>query len=141
MKKSVRFVCVLLAASILFAMPVSAVESRSSSFFRSSCVYLYQTSTNSFQAWFEVDALDVMDELGASVIKIQRSSDGENWTTMATYSRSFYPNFICENTGIHASYISYTGTVGYYYRAYIILYAKNSSGFAEWSRYTTTLKL
>ena len=82
-----------------------------------------------------------MDELGASEIKIQRSSDGVNWTTMKTYTKESYSNLICENTGSHAACVSYTGTAGYYYRAKITLYAKKGTGSAEWYRDTSSMQL
>ncbi len=134
----------LLTMAILMAIPAAATENtepRASNFFGSSCVYLYKTTSTQFEAWFEVTALGGMEKLGASEIKIQRSSDGENWTTMRTYTMDNYSNLICANTASHASYITYTGQTGYYYRAKITLYAKNSSGFGEWDRYTDPILL
>ena len=144
MKRISQLICILLAAALLLAVPVVAaenVEPRSSSFFMSSDVYLYQTSSTKFQAWFEVSALGGMDKLGASEIKIQESSDDENWTTVKTCTMDSYSSMICENTGSHASYVSYTGTTGKYYRAKITLYAENSTGTGEWIRYTTSIQL
>ena len=144
MKRFSRLICMLLAAALLLAVPAAASENpepRASSFFMSSDVYLYQTSSTQFQAWFEVSALYPMDKLGASEIKIQRSSDNVNWTTVKTCTMASYSNLICENTGAHASYISYTGTTGYYYRAKITLYAENSNGTGEWTRYTSSIRL
>ena len=144
MKRVSRMVCLLLAVVMVLAIPVAAMENenaRASSFFMSSDVYLYQTSSTKFQAWFEVTALDGMDKLGASEIKIQESSDGENWTTVKTCTMANYSNLICENTGLHGSYVSYTGTAGKYYRAKITLYAKTGTGSAEWVRYTSSILL
>lgn len=144
MKRLSKLICMLLAATMLLAVPAAAAENaepRASSFFGSSDVYLYQTSSTKFQAWFEVSALYTMDKVGASEIKIQESSDGENWTTVKTCTKANYSNLICENTGAHASYVSYTGTTGRYYRAKITLYAENSSGFGEWVRYTSSILL
>ena len=144
MKRFSRLICMLLALAMLIAIPAAAAENaepRASNFFGSSCVYLYKTSSTQFEAWFEVSALGIMQKVGASEIKIQRSSDGENWTTMKTYSMDNYSNLIDENTGSHASYVTYTGQTGYYYRAKIVLYAKNSSGFGEWDRYTDPILL
>lgn len=144
MKHLSRLICMLLAVTMFLAVPAAAAENaepRSSSFFGSSDVYLYQTSSTKFQAWFEVSALGGMDKLGASEIKIQVSSDDENWTTVKTCTKDSYSNLICENTGAHASYVSYTGTTGNYYRAKITLYAENSTGIGEWVRYTSSIKL
>ena len=144
MKRFFRMVSLLLAVVMVLAVPAAAMENenaRASSFFGSSDVYLYQTSSTKFQAWFEVSALYTMDKLGASEIKIQESSDGENWTTVKTCTMANYSNLICENTGLHGSYVSYTGTAGKYYRAKITLYAKNGTGSAEWVRYTSSILL
>lgn len=144
MKRVSRMVCLLLAVVMVLAIPVAAMENenaRASSFFMSSDVYLYRATSTKFEAWFEVTALGGMDKLGASEIKIQESSDGENWTTVKTCTPTNYSNLIRENTGVHASYVSYTGTVGKYYRAKITLYAKNSTGIGEWVRYTSSIQL
>lgn len=144
MKDISRLICMLLALVMLLATPAAAIEntsSRASNFFGSSSVYLYQTSSTKFQAWFEVSALGIMDKVGASEIKIQKSSDDENWTTVKTCSMANYSNLICENTGFHASYVSYTGTTGYYYRAKITLYAKDGTASGEWVRYTASILL
>lgn len=141
MKRFYRCICILLAASMLFVIPAFAAEERASNYFMSSSVYLDKTSSSTFEAWFDVDALDIMDELGASEIKIQRSSDGTNWTTMKTYTKASYSNLVCDDTISHAAYVSYTGTAGYYYRAKITLYAKKGTGTGEWVRYTSSLQL
>ena len=141
MKRFSRMVSLLLAVVMVLAVPVAATENenaRASSFFGSSDVYLYQVTSTKFEAWFEVTALGGMDKLGASEIKIQESSDGENWTTVKTCTMSNYSNLICNNTASHASYVSYTGTVGKYYRAKITLYAENSTGTGAWIRYTSS---
>lgn len=141
MKRFYRCVCGLLAMAMLMVIPAFAAEERASNYFWSSSVYLHKTSATTFEAWFDVDAVSKMDELGASEIKIQRSSDGVNWTTMKTYTKESYSNLICENTGSHAACVSYTGTAGYYYRAKITLYAKKGTGSAEWYRDTSSMQL
>ena len=144
MKHISPIICTVLAVIMLFTVPVSAMEntdSRASNFFGSSDVYLYRISSTTFQAWFEVCAFYTMDKLGASEIKIQKSSDNENWTTVKTCTMANYSNLICENTGAHASYVSYTGTSGYYYRARITLYAKDGTASGEVTRYTASILL
>lgn len=136
-----KILCIVLAVLLLSTSTVFAAEPRASDYFLSSCVYLHKTSNTTFEAWFEVECLSGMDEVGASVIKIQRSSDGENWTTMRTYTKEAYSNLIDTNTGCHASCVSYTGTVGYYYRAFITIYAKKGNGTGEVYRYTASIKL
>lgn len=141
MKRIIRCVCLTLVLSMLLAVPAFAVDSRASNYFLSSSVYLHKTSSTTFEAWFEVDAVRRMDELGASLIKIQRSSDGVNWTTMKTVTKESNSDLICANTGSHANCVAYTGTSGYYYRAYIELYAKDGTGTGFWCQYTSSMRL
>ena len=143
MKRFFKCVCLILSLSILLAAPVSAVEmadTRASNYFMNSAVYLYKTSSTSFQAWFEVTCVRTMEKVGAKEIKIQRSTDNENWTTVATYSmNNHYSTLIAENIGVHVACVNYTGTSGYYYRAYYKLYAEDETGTATWSRYSSSI--
>ena len=82
-----------------------------------------------------------MDELCASSIRVQRSADGSNWETMRAYEPGVYTQMICENTSFHCSYVSYTGTPGYYYRAYVTFYARNSTDYGKLYQYTQTILL
>lgn len=144
MKHISRLICILLSIIMALSVPATAVENaepRASSYFMSSDVYISMTTSTQFRAWFEVTALGIMEKVGASEVKVQKSSDGESWTTVKTYSMSNYSNMICENTASHASYVTYTGQTGYYYRAKITLYAENSSGIGKWTRYTSSVLL
>lgn len=145
MKRFIKCVCFFLAILTLVANPALAaenVEPRASSYFMASSVYLWKTTGTTFEVWFDVTAVGGMDELGAKTIKVQRSSDNETWTTMKTFSKDdYYSQMIDEDTCHHANCVTYTGTAGYYYRAYIVLYAKNSSGTGEVYRYTASIKL
>lgn len=137
-------VCSILLVIAVLITPVFAAEmgnERASNFFWSSSVYLHKTSGTTFQVWFEVDAVGMMDEIGACEIEVQRSHDGVNWTTMRTYFKENNSSMIDTNTGTHSSYVTYTGTAGYYYRAYVVLYAKNSTGIGEMPEYTSSIKL
>ena len=144
MKRFSCLVCILLSVIMLLSAPATAAENqepRASNFFMSSDVFISMQTSTQFRVWFEVSALYTMEKVGASEIKVQKSSDGQNWTTMKTYSMDDYTNMICENTGSHTSYVTYTGQTGYYYRAKITLYAENSSGVGEWIRYTSSVLL
>lgn len=142
MKRFTRLVCLFLAMSLLFAVPVFAAEEEEastwgSSYFLTYDAYLYKTTSTKFQVWFEVTARSGMDELGTSKIIVQRSSDGSTWSNMFTYYPDYYSQMIKENTSINTNYVPYTGTTGYYYRAKVTFYAKNSNGTAEYA-YTTS---
>lgn len=144
MKRFARSGCIILVLIMVLAIPVFAtenVETRASSFFGGSSVYLCNVSGTTFEAWFDVTGTGGMDEIGANFIKIQRSIDGENWTTIKTFYKEDYPNLVNTNTVVHAAGVSHTGTRGYYYRAYIQLYAKNSSGSGVRNRYTSAIQI
>ena len=143
MRRFVKRICLFLSMAIFFTIPAHAVSSdnaRASNYFGSSAVYLYKTSGTSFQAWFDVTCVRTMDKVGAKEIKIQRSEDNENWSTVATFSMNdYYSTLIRENGVTHVGCVNYTGTRGYYYRAYYKLHAEDETGTATWSRYSSSI--
>lgn len=142
MKRFVRCTCFVLAMIMVMITPAFAAETtepRASSFFTSSSVYLCNVSGNTFEAWFDVLATDSMDALGANFIKIQRSSDGVNWTTVLTCSKDNYLYFVDYNSFVHAAGVSVTVARGYYYRAYIQLYAKKGVNTGTMNEYTAPI--
>lgn len=141
MKRFFQFVTLILVISLVLSTPVFASEPRSSAFFIRTSTYLEKVSGTTFDVWFDVTATGIMDELGVSTIKVQRSSDQSNWSTMYTYSKDSYSQMICENTASHVDHVRYSGTAGYYYRAKVTFYAKNSSGTGTYVMYTSTIKV
>lgn len=142
MKKFVRCTCLVLVMAMILAIPAMAAETtdpRGSAYFGRSSVYLCNVSGNSFEAWFEVTGTGTMDQIGVNFIKIQRSSDGTNWTTVRTYAKESYTNLVTNNAFYHAAGVSYTATSGYYYRAYIQLYAKKGVNFGNMNQYTSSI--
>ena len=138
MKRFTRITCLIIVLSFLVAVPIYATEEsqRASSYFSSYRAYCYKASSTNLRVYFSVVATSDMDELGTSTIKVQRSSDGTNWTTVKTYTKENYPQMIDTDTGSHSSYVSYTAASGYYYRAYVTFYAKNSAGTGKNYLYT-----
>ena len=146
MKKYARFVCMILACCLLLAVPAQAanvVEPRASAFFSSYSTDLYKTSSSSFQIWFDVVSNAArMEVLGVSEIIVYRSADQQSWTKMRTYTMNYYPEMVDQNTTSHDGYVTYNyATTGYYYRAYITFYAKNSTGIGERYIYTEILRM
>ena len=146
MKRFTHFICLVLVACLVLAVPVSAetvTEPRASAYFAAHNTSLYKTGTRSFLICFDVIAnAAIMQELGVSTIEVERSPDGVNWSLMRTYEATSHSVMICQNTGSHEGYVTYnTGTPGYYYRAYVTFYAKNSAGSAKLFRYTETIQL
>jgi len=138
MKKFIRFVCLILTFVILATIPAYATEqsARASNYFSSYRAYCTKISSTSLGVSFHVIGAGPMDVLGASQVKVQRSSDGENWTTIKTFDKATYSNMTDTNTGSHAAVLYCTITSGYYYRAVVTFYAKNSVGTGYKAYYT-----
>lgn len=142
MKKFLQTVSILMVAVIMFTTTAFASESanpRASNYFAMTSTYIDRYSDNSLEIWFDVTAVDGMSELGVRYIELQKSTDKSNWTTVKTYDKADYSQMICKNTVAHADCVTYQGSSGYYYRAYVEFYAKNSSGTGVYSRYTATV--
>ena len=145
MKAFTRCVCFILMLSMLVVTPISAqgvTEPRASLFFSAHDTFLSKVNENRFKVWFDVTATGTMQKLGVSKITIDRSTDGTNWEEIAHYDMAYYPAMTASNTGSHTSYITYHAAVpGYYYRAYVTFYAKNSIGTGERNRYTAVMQM
>lgn len=117
---------------MILAIPAVAAEQASDYFGSHSC-YLWEISDSEFQVWFDVTAVDIMDVLGASEIRVQRSTDKTNWETVQTYYNLY--GYGKSHYGTCVTYSS--ATSGYYYRAKVIFYAENNTGTAEYIAYTS----
>ena len=147
MKKFVRTVCVILVLVLVLAMPAYAedtIDTRGSIFFASYGTDLYKVSTDTFEIWFDVDAnAAIMDVLGVSEIVVYRSFDGQApWTQTRTYYMDDYPEMTEANSYSYVNYVTYdTAITGYYYRARVTFYAKDSRGVGERDIYTEIIRM
>lgn len=138
MKRVIRLICVLIVIAMIIAIPAYAedLSQKASGFFSAYRAYCYAASSTSIEINFTVIGVGVMQEIGASQIQVQQSSDQTNWTTVRTFSRGNDANMISTNTGFHGATLSCDVDSGYYYRALVTFYAKNSSGYGEKYYYT-----
>ena len=144
MKRLTQLICMLLVFVTVFSTVALAAEipaPRASNFFGASSVYFWHVSGDNYQIWFDVTALSTMQKLGASKIKVQRSTDKVNWTTVQTYNMADYSQMTTSNAVTYINCVPFTATSGYYYRAVVTLYAKNSSGTGEMDEDTAILNL
>lgn len=146
MKKLMRIVCLVLAVSLLLAVPAyaeSTVEPRESAFFASYGTDLYKASSTSFEVWFDVNSnAAMMDVLGVSEIVVYRSADQQSWTQMRTYDMEDYSEMTDTYCFSHTGYVTYNyATTGYYYRARVTFYAKDSRGTGMRDVYTEILRM
>lgn len=143
MKKGFKTVSLLLILSLL-VFPVNAesnAEPRGSAFFSSYCTFLEKGDHYSVEVWFDVNAnAAIMDEIGTTLIDLYESKDGENWTKVKIFEVENYPEMIDYNTYSHTGHVTYYASMpGYYYRAYVTFYAKNSTGIGKRFVYTGIL--
>lgn len=91
--------------------------------------YICPMGNGKLQIWFEVMGTGYMDEIGTLKIMLYESSDNVNWTWKKTYLHEDYSSMLETNDYHHSSYVSYNGTAGRYYKAYVCIWAgKNGSG-------------
>lgn len=143
MKKFTQLLCLILAFSMVATIPAYAAGAtpRASDYFASYSSYIEVVSSSSFRVWYQVGAVKGMDELGVSQIRVQRSADGVTWTTVKTYNSDDYSSMICENTGSHDGYVTYSNaSSGYYYRARVDYYAKLGNGYGTYMDYTSSVR-
>ena len=144
MKRKLRCISFVVAILMLVSIQVYANDSStfSSLFFSSHGVGISKLSSTTLNIAYDVTATRTMDELGVSEIKVQRSSDGNTWTTAHTFTNEAHPWFIRENTDSHEGDAGCTTLTGYYYRAKITFYAKKEGlGTGEYTVTTKTIYL
>lgn len=146
MRRFTRCICLILVLASMMTMPAFASEemdNRASNYFAFSSAYFNVLSGSKFEIWFDVTATGLMDELGASKIELERSSDGVNWTPVKTFYKASYPSMMDPDdvSGAYSGYVTYTYTSGYYYCATVTLYAKQGNGTASATVTTDILDL
>ena len=138
MKRFVRLACLLVAVVTLVAIPVYAQENavRASNQLSSYRAYCTKNSSTSLSVTYQVLGTDAMDEIGVNIVKVQYSSDQENWTTAKTFQKASYTSMTDTDTGYHSGVLTCTVPSGKYYRAYVEFYAEKDGSFSERYYYT-----
>ena len=131
--KFFRLIAICLVAVMIVPIQAHAsteenIEPRASYYLDSYQAYVYPAGSGEIQVWFNVTADDYMDEVGALSIHIYESSDNSTWTYKTTYRHTNYPNMLATNDIFHCSYITYQGTAGKYYKAYVCIWAGKDGG-------------
>lgn len=129
-----RFVALILILSLVSPIGVGATgieqaQVRASNYLDSYNTYICAMGGGNLQIWYTIVADDDMDEIGVLSIKLYESSDQTNWTRVKTYSHENYSSMLIEDDWAYSSYVSYKGTAGKYYKAYVCIWAgRNGSG-------------
>ena len=78
--------------------------------------------------------------IGAKTIQIQESTDaGASWSSVCTYSSSTYTSMLGSGYSYDATPVTYSGTAGRMYRAFVTCYAADSSGSDTTTCYSTSV--
>lgn len=128
MKRLTKILAVILVLAMLApsvaAAAVDAVQPWTSSYIVSFSVYLSMSGTT-VNSCYRVTGMKVLAEIGAKEIILQESSDGVNWSDVATFSADD-PQYAAMIGGGVQNYnysVPYEkGIDGYYYRAYITIW-------------------
>lgn len=119
--------CLILPMSAMAAV-VEPIQPMASDYLSSYYAYMYDAGGGNVQVWFETAATGYMDTIGAKSIAVQYSKDNATWITVEVYTPANTPSLVTSNAHIYASHVEYDGTVGYYYRAYVGIWAENNGG-------------
>ena len=130
----IKVIILIMVFSLVMPMGVSAastemVQPRASYYLDSYNTYVCAMGSGNLQIWYTVVGVTDMDEIGTLSIFLYESSDQTNWTRVKTFLHEDYSSMLAEDDWIHSSYVSYKGTAGKYYKAYVCIWAgKNGSG-------------
>ena len=89
--------------------------------------YICPLAQYDIQIWWNVIGTGTMADIGALTIMLYESTDNVNWTWVKTYKHTTYTQMIDHNTGQSMDYVFYDGDHQCYYKAYISIYAGDST--------------
>lgn len=144
-KKSfvIRLVAMLMVMVLTVPMGASAAvpetaQPYASTYLDNYSAYVYLPGGGEVRVYFDVEGTGYMDEIGALSIEIHESTDGVNWDWVETFNHYSTSGMLSYDDDFHSGYVSYDGTAGNYYKAYVCVWAgKNGNGD---SRYFWTNK-
>ena len=128
---------VVMVASLLCTAASAAVQS--SAYLDSYSATVTPKSGGKLVVSVDVSGVGRMTEIGAKTIYIYESSDGENFTRVATYTSTKYPEMMGTGTNYFKDAITHQGTAGKYYYASVWVYAADKTGSDE-KNYSTAVK-
>ena len=136
MKKNCRrFLSTLLLACMIMSMCSAfasaayiSPEDTESSAYLSSYMASVSVTGNKVRVSVFVDAVVYASEVGAKTIYIYESTNGTDFTRVAIYNSSSYPDMLGSGWSYYDTPIEYTGVAGRYYYAAVKCYAGDSTG-------------
>lgn len=122
-----RITIILLVFALLVPMKVNATDSDispyASYYLDSYNTYLYNAALGTIRVYFDVTGVNYMDEIGTLMIQVYESTDNKNWSWVKTYTQDATSGMLGYNKVYHSGYVTYSGTIGRYYKAYVCIWA------------------
>lgn len=140
MKKQVsRLLAFALAVAMLTCTTFAAEQS--SLYLSAYRAWLTPTAGAKVDVNIHVQAVDYMDDIGATMVEIYESSDGGvSFSNVRTYVCSLHEGMLLENDYLYyETPITHQGTSGYKYYAIVTVYAGDSTGSDSREYQTTTV--
>lgn len=141
MKQFLRLVCLLVVFATLAAIPAYAQEvtPRGSNELSSYGAYCTKKSSSSVVVSYQVLGTTALDEIGVNTVKVQYSSDGVNWTTAKTFSKSVYTSMVNYGVSAHGGTLTASVPSGKQYRAYVEFYGEKDGSSTTRYYYTPVI--
>ena len=126
-KAIVRMIaCVLIITMIIPVGVSAAVEPRASDYLSAYNAYVYLPGDGEVRVYFNVQGTTTLDELGALTIQIYEfstnSSTLNDWEWVKSFAHDKNPGMLGYDDFYHSGYVSYQGTPGKYYKAYVCIW-------------------
>ena len=126
-KAMVRMIaCVLIITMIIPVGVSAAVEPRASDYLSAYNAYVYLPGDGEVRVYFNVQGTTTLDELGALSIQLYEcstnSSNLNDWEWKTAFAHDLSPGMLGYDDFYHSGYVSYQGTPGKYYRAYVCIW-------------------
>lgn len=130
----VHFVAILMVIVLVLPLGASAatpetIQPHASAYLSSYGAYVYLPGDGEARVYFNVSGTGTMDELGVLFIELYESDDGSDWDCVETFNHYSTSGMLSYNDNYHSGYVSYDGTSGNYYKAYVCVWGgKNGDG-------------
>lgn len=123
---TIAIALILLISVMPHAVATEAVQPRASYYLDSYNAYVYIAGGGEVRVYFDVEGVGYQDELGALTIKIYECStnspDQDDWTWKKTFKHDTTSGMLSYNDDFHSGYVTYNGTAGKYYKAYVCIW-------------------
>ena len=133
MKKALFRIASFVIAAMMLISAVSATSAgiRSSLYLDSYRAWLTPKNNGAINVTIDVQAVDYMDNVGATKVIIYESTDGgSTWAQDKVYVRALYPELLEQDTYLYYNTpITHIGTPGNKYYAIVTVYAGDSTGY------------